>query len=116
MVTSCRLYGLTLVMKDLRCMGVCCDSLSSVTDCQVQGHVAALGPGQGLGHDISLGQATGVHRIDNYVVLGEQSRVSAMATRAVGILSGVSRSRGYIQGQAAVVWSWWWCVHQLVPI
>lgn len=38
-------------MKDLWCMGVCCDSVSSVTDCQVQGHVAALqiqGRGEGM--------------------------------------------------------------------
>ena len=45
------------------------------------------------------------------VVLGVHSGISTMATMAVGILSGVSRSRGYIQGQAAVVWSCWWCVH-----
>lgn len=73
--------------------------------------MAALGPGQGWGHDISLGQATGVRRSDNSVVLGVHSGISTMATMAVGILSGVSRSRGYIQGQAAVVWSCWWCVH-----
>ena len=42
--------------------------------------------GGGWGHDVSLGQATGVHSTDNCVVLGEHSGVSAMATRAIGVI------------------------------
>ena len=46
------------------------------------------------GDDISLAQAAGVHVTDNGVVLGEYCRRPTVAARAIGVLSGTSRSSG----------------------
>lgn len=64
-----------------------------------------------LGCDVSSAQTSGVHSIDNPLVLGEHSRGSAFAERVVGVLgstfSPVARNQ---------VSQWWWlelavCVH-----
>lgn len=46
------------------------------------------------GDDVSLPQAAGVYITDNGVVLGEYCRRSTVAARAIGVLSGTSRSSG----------------------
>lgn len=46
------------------------------------------------GDDVSLPQAAVVHITDNGVVLGEYCRRSTVAARAIGVLSGTSRSSG----------------------
>lgn len=58
--------------------------------------MAALGMS---GHDVSLA-VTGVHNINNCMVLGENFRGSAVATRAFGVFSNTSRCQ---EPQQAVV-------------
>lgn len=53
------------------------------------GHMVVLGPQE---YDV-LSRATGVHRINNHVVLDKCYRGSIEAAKAVGILSGTSRCR-----------------------
>lgn len=48
----------------------------------------------GLGRDVSLAQAKGVHCFDNCVDFGKQWQRSTMAARVIRILSGASRSSG----------------------
>ena len=55
------------------------------------GHVTALGAQV---CDITLAEATGVHSINKCVLLAEHYRRSAVATRSLGVLSGISSSAG----------------------
>lgn len=54
------------------------------------------------GHDVSSAQATGVYHIDNCVVLGKHCKCSAVATKAVGVFHGTSRSTCSGPTQAAL--------------
>lgn len=56
-----------------------------------QGCVVILIPGV---YDVSLAQATGVHNIDNCVVLGEHRGESTVAIGVVGVLSSTPRAIG----------------------
>ena len=61
------------------------------------------------GHDVSSTQATGIHSISNYVVLGEHCGESAVA--GWDVLSRASRTIARDQGK-----QWWWpepmvCTH-----
>lgn len=60
------------------------------------------GKGSG-GHAVSLAEASGVHNINNHVVPGKPSEESAMASRAVGVFSSISRSSDCVPQKAAVV-------------
>lgn len=59
------------------------------------------GKGSG-GHAVSLAEAGRVHNINNLVVPGKHSEESAMASRAVGVFSSISRSSDYVPQKAAV--------------
>lgn len=71
--------------------GAGCDSRYSSVWCPVWGYVVASGPER---HDVTLAQATGVHGIDNLMVLGKCCRESTASTRASGVLSSASTSSG----------------------
>ena len=53
----------------------------------MQGHVAAQGTG---GHDVFLGQATNVHRINYSVGLGKHCVMFSVAGMSIGVLCGIS--------------------------
>lgn len=60
----------------------------------------APGPGK---CKVSQARAAGIHSIDNHAVFGDQFGGFTVAAKAVGIISGASRSIGWGPGLAAVV-------------
>lgn len=90
-VTSSRLYGLTLVKKDLR-LQVGLFWYRNVRQLQVQ-----------TAHDVLLPRAPGVSNIDNCMVLGRCCLGSSVTDRAVSSLSSASSLAARVQGR-----QWWW--------
>lgn len=91
-VISSRLYGLVLVRQDLYLwMGACCGPGPNV-----QGDKCRVCGAPGLkGHGVSLAQVANVQDINKHVILDSESiRRSVMATRALFVLSAISRFNG----------------------
>lgn len=77
---------------------MCCQSGSSGVGCQVQGHVAPLGPA--VGGILSV-QTAGVHYISDHVMVGESWSGSTVkfSPRAAEFLSGARSSSSEVSGQ-----------------